>query len=107
MIFQDASKRIPYEELEDTSVLLDLCNGIYIARKASDLETEYEFYYELIRIYRSPELLIQVSKPRAGRRALGALRGGARALRFGAGAAESSRPPEAQARDAALGGQAD
>jgi len=72
MVFLDSSKKIPYDELEDTAMLLDMCNGIYLARRAGDLDKEYELYYELIRIYRSPELLVQVSRPRGGRPSLGA-----------------------------------
>lgn len=62
LAFQDSAQRIMYEELEDTKILLDLCNGIYIARIQGDLEKEWELYFELIRIYRSPELLLAVSQ---------------------------------------------
>eukprot|EP00929_Paragymnodinium_shiwhaense_P093066 TRINITY_DN53122_c0_g2_i1.p1 TRINITY_DN53122_c0_g2~~TRINITY_DN53122_c0_g2_i1.p1 ORF type:complete len:2885 (-),score=452.52 TRINITY_DN53122_c0_g2_i1:224-8878(-) len=59
--YQDSSKRILYEELPDTDLLHDLCDGIYIARIQGNLETEFRLYYELIRIYRSPLLLGEVS----------------------------------------------
>eukprot|EP00930_Biecheleria_cincta_P031116 TRINITY_DN21591_c0_g1_i1.p1 TRINITY_DN21591_c0_g1~~TRINITY_DN21591_c0_g1_i1.p1 ORF type:complete len:2145 (-),score=331.07 TRINITY_DN21591_c0_g1_i1:592-6582(-) len=59
--FQDAGKRVIYEELPDTSLLLDLCNGIYIARIQRLLNTEYKLYYQLMHIYRSPELLLDVT----------------------------------------------
>lgn len=62
LIFQDASKRIIYEELPNTSLLLDLCNGIYIARIQRLLQTEYKLYHQLLHIYRSPELLLNVSR---------------------------------------------
>lgn len=65
LVFQDASKRIIYEEMNDTDLLQDLCSGIYIARITGDLKSEYAFYYELIRIYRSPELLLDISKPKS------------------------------------------
>eukprot|EP00928_Gymnodinium_smaydae_P001238 TRINITY_DN10468_c1_g1_i1.p1 TRINITY_DN10468_c1_g1~~TRINITY_DN10468_c1_g1_i1.p1 ORF type:complete len:2129 (-),score=374.72 TRINITY_DN10468_c1_g1_i1:122-5641(-) len=78
LVFQDSSKRMIYEELSDTALLQDLCNGIYIARITGDLEIEFEFYYELIRLYRSPELLLVVSPPPAE-----ALRQGARHPRPG------------------------
>ncbi|CAE8741522.1 unnamed protein product [Polarella glacialis] len=64
MVFQDSSKRVIYEELHETELLEDLCNGIYIARITGDLVMEYEFYYELLRIFRSPELLLDISKPK-------------------------------------------
>jgi len=64
MIFQDASKRIIYEELPDTSLLLNLCDGIYIARIQRLLPTEYKLYYQMMHIFRSPELLLKVSEPK-------------------------------------------
>ncbi|CAL1145384.1 unnamed protein product [Cladocopium goreaui] len=65
LVFQDSSQRVIYEEMNDTELLQDLCSGIYIARITGDLESEYGFYYELIRIYRSPELLLDISKPKS------------------------------------------
>ncbi|CAK0802573.1 unnamed protein product [Prorocentrum cordatum] len=62
LYFQDRSKFVLYEELPDTQLLLDLCNGIYIARIQGQLVAEYHLYYELIRILRSPELLLEVSQ---------------------------------------------
>jgi len=56
MVFQDSSKRIIYEELPDTKLLTELCNGIYTARIAGDLWSEHVFYYELIRIYRPEDV---------------------------------------------------
>merc|ERR1719401_2814209 len=53
-----------WEELQDTEVLEDLCNGIYLARMKGQLEREYALYYLLVRIYRSPELLYKVSRPK-------------------------------------------
>jgi len=61
IIFQGASKRVIYEELPDTSLLQDLCNGIYIARIQQLLPTEYKLYYQLMHLYRSPELLLNVT----------------------------------------------
>lgn len=62
MAFSGSSKRIIYEELQDTALLRDLCNGIYISRIHGLLDSEYDLYYELIHIYRSPMLLLDVSK---------------------------------------------
>lgn len=64
LVFQDASKRVIYEEMNDTELLQDLCNGIYISRITGNLRMEYRFYYELLRIFRSPELLLDISKPK-------------------------------------------
>ncbi|CAJ1339966.1 unnamed protein product [Effrenium voratum] len=60
-IFKDSSKRMIYEEVSDTDLLLDLCDGIYLARVQGNLRAEWELYHELLRIYRSPELLAHVS----------------------------------------------
>merc|ERR1719215_1884768 len=62
LVFQDSSKRMIWEELPDTTLLMDLCNGIYIARIQGFLETEYKLYYQLVQIYRSPELLLDVAQ---------------------------------------------
>ncbi|CAJ1358751.1 unnamed protein product [Effrenium voratum] len=59
--FQDSSKRVIYEEIPDTSLLEDLCNGIYIARIQRLLRTEYKLYYQLLSLLRSPELLLNVT----------------------------------------------
>lgn len=61
VVFQDSSKRVIYEEIPDTSLLEDLCNGIYIARIQHLLRTEYKLYYQLMSILRSPELLLNVT----------------------------------------------
>eukprot|EP00434_Breviolum_minutum_P023573 symbB.v1.2.020793.t1/scaffold1769.1/size102324/3 len=60
-IFKDSSKRMIYEEVNDTDLLLDLCDGIYLARVQGNLQAEWMLYHELIRIYRSPELLAHLS----------------------------------------------
>ncbi|CAK9111828.1 unnamed protein product [Durusdinium trenchii] len=60
-VFQDSSKRVIYEEIPDTSLLEDLCNGIYIARIQRFLRTEYKLFYQLMNILRSPELLLNVT----------------------------------------------
>jgi len=64
LMFQDASKKIIYTELERTEFFEDICNGIYIARYQNDLQTEYVLYKQLIRLYRSPEMLLEYSAPR-------------------------------------------
>ncbi|KRX09990.1 hypothetical protein PPERSA_08391 [Pseudocohnilembus persalinus] len=55
------SQRVIYEEIPQTDELFDLCQGIYTARKQNDIEKE-EYYYEiLIKIYKSPEILRQIT----------------------------------------------
>jgi len=61
-MFRDRSTRIIYEEVPDTELLEDLINGVYIARIQGNLHVEYKLYHELIRIYRSPELLAHVTR---------------------------------------------
>jgi len=53
-----------YEELPDTKTLQDLCSGIYIARIQGNIKEEWELYHALIRIYRSPELLMNITNPK-------------------------------------------
>jgi len=65
IFFKDSSKRVIYEEVPDTALLLDLCDGVYIARNQGDLPREYKLYHELIRIFRSPELLAKITQPKS------------------------------------------
>ena len=63
-MMQDQVMRIMYQELHDVTELLILCEGIFIARITKEFEREEILYRRLIRIYRSPELLIKLSKRR-------------------------------------------
>jgi hypothetical protein len=63
LAYTDTSKRIMYEELPDPNMLINLCNGIYIARIHGDLQKEWDLYFGLVRIYRSAEMLYNVSMP--------------------------------------------
>lgn len=63
----DPMYRTPYFELPDPSPLLDLCEGIKAARTggyASCLKDEVKLFAMLIRLLRSPEVLLRVSQPR-------------------------------------------
>ncbi|CAK0876518.1 unnamed protein product, partial [Prorocentrum cordatum] len=62
VLFRDSSKRVIYEEVADTSLMRDLVDGIYIVRMQGNLRVEFELYYQLLSILRSPELLLQVTK---------------------------------------------
>lgn len=56
--FQDSSKRAVYEEIPDVGVFLDLCTAIQLAREHGDLRTEFQLYYELMKVLRSTDLLL-------------------------------------------------
>eukprot|EP00927_Polykrikos_kofoidii_P014757 TRINITY_DN1650_c0_g1_i6.p1 TRINITY_DN1650_c0_g1~~TRINITY_DN1650_c0_g1_i6.p1 ORF type:complete len:2623 (-),score=364.61 TRINITY_DN1650_c0_g1_i6:114-7946(-) len=60
-MFRDRSKFVIYEEMPDTSMIIDLISGIYIARIQGDLMVEWRLYHELLAILRSPELLMLVT----------------------------------------------
>ena len=82
------------QEVSNTDLLMDLCDGIYLARVQGNLKAEWELYHapcqhvgahvnpvslckctvsftfhaeELIRIYRSPELLAHVADQKGSR----------------------------------------
>lgn len=41
--------------------IIELCDGITVYRMEGNLEKEYELYNLLIRIYRSPEILLKLT----------------------------------------------
>jgi len=57
LFFANISQRVIYEEMPKP----DLCESIYIARAEGDLYNEQRLYELLIRIYRSPEILIKLT----------------------------------------------
>lgn len=61
LFFDRISQRVIYEEMPNTDDLMDLCQSIYIARAEGDLYNEQRLYELLIRIYRSPEILIKLT----------------------------------------------
>jgi len=61
LMCQGASQRVIYEEMPNVDLFVDICNGVYTARLRGDLVKEYKLYFTLIKLYRSPELLLQVS----------------------------------------------
>ena len=61
LFFDRISQRVIYEEMPNTDDLMDLCESIYIARAEGDLHNEQRLYELLIRIYRSPEILIKLT----------------------------------------------
>ncbi len=54
--------KVIYEEMPDCNQLIEFCDCIYMARKEQDLHREMQLFNLLIRIYRSPELLIQLTR---------------------------------------------
>lgn len=60
-LFANQVQRIPYEDLHDADALKSFCEGIYIARQNGDLLKEEKLYRRLIKIYRTPELLIRLT----------------------------------------------
>ena len=61
MMFDKMSTRVIYEEMPNTQDIWDLCESIYIARIEGDLKKEQRLYDLLIRIYRSPEILLKLT----------------------------------------------
>ena len=55
---QGSSKRIDVEELPATETLMQLCQGIHIARLFKDIDTEKHLYYDLVKLFRDPQLLL-------------------------------------------------
>ncbi|WCJ43227.1 hypothetical protein M5689_023983 [Euphorbia peplus] len=58
----DLRMRIPYENLPSCDRLLAICEGIYAARAEGELEVEEVLYWTLVKIYRSPPMLLEYTK---------------------------------------------
>eukprot|EP01017_Pseudomicrothorax_dubius_P009121 TRINITY_DN13051_c0_g1_i1.p1 TRINITY_DN13051_c0_g1~~TRINITY_DN13051_c0_g1_i1.p1 ORF type:complete len:203 (+),score=41.95 TRINITY_DN13051_c0_g1_i1:210-818(+) len=67
LIFDKISQRVIYEEMPRTTDLMEFCDGIYIARLEGDLKREQYLYDMLIKLYRSPELLLKLTGTRPGK----------------------------------------
>ncbi len=52
---------IGLDELPDSRDLVDLCEGVYIARREADLPKEATMYETILRLYRSPEALLMLT----------------------------------------------
>ncbi|XP_057960873.1 piezo-type mechanosensitive ion channel homolog [Malania oleifera] len=59
----DLRMRIPFENLPSCDRLLALCEDIYAARAEGELEVEEVLYWTLVKIYRSPHMLLEYTKP--------------------------------------------
>ncbi|KAK7277682.1 hypothetical protein RJT34_22697 [Clitoria ternatea] len=59
----DLRMRIPYENLPSCDRLIALCEDIYAARAEGELGVEEVLYWTLVKIYRSPHMLLEYTKP--------------------------------------------
>lgn len=57
----NASINLVMSEIENPDYLINLCEGIYVSRMTGDLVREEVLYYELMDIFRSPELIKMVT----------------------------------------------
>ena len=53
---------IPFQQLPDPSRLAALVRDIYIARAEGDLELEEELFYTLITVFRTPAILLELTR---------------------------------------------
>ena len=64
IFFDKISMKVIYEELPEPMEIFELCEGIFIYRIQRKLDKENSLYDLLIRIYRSPEVLIRITGQR-------------------------------------------
>ncbi|GFZ13684.1 hypothetical protein Acr_23g0020690 [Actinidia rufa] len=58
----DLRMRIPFENLPSCDRLIAICEDIYAARAEGELGVEEVLYWTLIKIYRSPHMLLEYTK---------------------------------------------
>ncbi|KAI4301305.1 hypothetical protein L6164_034596 [Bauhinia variegata] len=58
----DLRMRIPYENLPSCDRLIAICEDIYAARAEGELAVEEVLYWTLVKIYRSPHMLLEYTK---------------------------------------------
>ncbi|KAF7805147.1 piezo-type mechanosensitive ion channel-like protein isoform X1 [Senna tora] len=59
----DLRMRIPFENLPSCDRLMAICEDISAARAAGELEVEEVLYWTLVKIYRSPHMLLEYTQP--------------------------------------------
>ncbi|XP_047959723.1 piezo-type mechanosensitive ion channel homolog isoform X1 [Salvia hispanica] len=59
----DLRMRIPFENLPSCDRLIAICEDIYAARAEGELGVEEVLYWTLVKIYRSPHMLLEYTKP--------------------------------------------
>jgi hypothetical protein len=57
--------RIMFEQLPNVDRIMDLCIEIYLVRENDEFTLEEELFAKLLFIYRSPEIMIKYTKPKA------------------------------------------
>eukprot|EP00755_Sulcionema_specki_P001523 Sspe_Gene.26197::Locus_10743_Transcript_1_1_Confidence_1.000_Length_7503::g.26197::m.26197/K22128/PIEZO1_2, FAM38; piezo-type mechanosensitive ion channel component 1/2 len=60
--FSNLALRIPVEDLEDPTILVNMVRYIHMARAGRELRLENDLYNELIRLYRNPALLVELTR---------------------------------------------
>ncbi|CAI9107931.1 OLC1v1007416C3 [Oldenlandia corymbosa var. corymbosa] len=58
----DLRMRIPYENLPSCDRLIAICEDIYAARAEGELGVEEVLYWTIVKIYRSPHMLLEYTK---------------------------------------------
>ncbi|XP_057439423.1 piezo-type mechanosensitive ion channel homolog isoform X2 [Lotus japonicus] len=58
----DLRMRIPFENLPSCDRLMALCEDIYAARAEGELEVEEVLYWTLVKIYRTPHMLLEYTQ---------------------------------------------
>ncbi|XP_027349564.1 piezo-type mechanosensitive ion channel homolog [Abrus precatorius] len=58
----DLRMRVPYENLPSCDRLMAICEDIYAARARGELEVEEVLYWTLVKIYRSPHMLLEYTQ---------------------------------------------
>ncbi|XP_058752948.1 piezo-type mechanosensitive ion channel homolog isoform X1 [Vicia villosa] len=58
----DLRMRIPFENLPSCDRLMAICEDIYAARAGGELEVEEILYWTLVKIYRSPHMLLEYTQ---------------------------------------------
>lgn len=61
-VFEQIIMRVIYEEMPYCDDIIEFCDAIFMARRDGDLRREQRLYELLIRMYRSPEMLINLTK---------------------------------------------
>ncbi|KAJ0581861.1 putative Piezo family protein [Helianthus annuus] len=59
----DLRMRIPFENLPSCDRLIAICEDIYAARSEGELGVEEVLYWTLVKIYRSPHMLLEYTNP--------------------------------------------
>jgi len=64
---EDRAYRIIYEELPNPDYIISLCKDVYVSRESQEWCLEEELFAKLIFLFRSPEMLLKVSRKKPGK----------------------------------------